>query len=1130
MSGLFSAVELEASTPGRTGYRLARLEVYNWGTFHRCAWRFDLNGDNALLTGDIGSGKSTLVDAVTTLLMPANRISYNKAAGAEIRERSLRSYVDGYYKSERSETTGTSRPVGLRGAESFSAVLGVFRNEGYDLDVSLVQVFWTKDSVASQPERFFATADRSLSIADDFAEFGDSIGALRKRLRGTGVRLHDHFPEYGKDFRRRLGIESEQAMELFHQTVSMKSVGDLNEFVRSHMLEPFDAGGWIDRLVRHFDDLTKAHDAVVKARAQLDELTPLLSDCDTYDALGDEIASLEAERSALPFFCAERKAGLLERRIGELEHEVAVKQRDLGEWDDALTELEKRREALVLERAGHGGDRLGELERQIGEAEQARDDRRRRWDRFNELLLQADLPAVERAEQFHPRQREIDDAAGRADSADAKLRDRATEVATDHREVKAESDEINAELVSLHSRRSSIPARSLKLRSWLCGELSLAESDLPFAGELIQVRSEYPEWEGAAERVLRGFGLSLLVPDEHYRAVSEWINDHHLRSRLVYYRVPPAVTPAPTPGGRAQLLVSKLEIADTHFYLWLERELAHRAGYECVETMEQFRRAHRAVTRAGQVKGTGGRHEKDDRQHVDDRSTYVLGWSNEQKIDSLLEHAAKLQRRLDELARERQRLDQQLARAGQRRSTLAKLVEFHAYTELDWSAMVTKVADLMGEKQRIEAASSELNRLGREIEAVEQAITTGRRERDALVSAIGGLKDRRNRDGAALEHARTMLRDPAYATATVAFDRLAERMGAEAMTDPDAIDRLRNETADAVSTAISTRTSRQGTVGNRAVQKMAAFRQRYPLETAELDDSVQAAGEYRELHRRLVDDDLPRFEKQFKEYLNTNTIRDIAGFQAQLNKHVDLIKERIAVINESLVGIDYNPGRYIRLEQHQTPNTDVRDFRIELRACTESTVSGDDSDRYSEQKFLQVKAIIERFRGREGQTDLDRVWAKRVTDVRNWFVFSASERWREDDAEHETYTDSGGKSGGQKEKLAYTILAASLAYQFKLEWGAARSKSFRFVVIDEAFGRGSDESTRYALELFARLGLQLLIVTPLQKIHVIEPYVSSVGFVDNTQEGNYSRLQSMTIEEFHERRLAHTIAQAAAQA
>ncbi|MBF5067562.1 ATP-dependent exonuclease SbcCD, C subunit-like protein, partial [Salmonella enterica subsp. enterica serovar Istanbul] len=97
---------------------------------------------------------------------------------------------------------------------------------------------------------------------------------------------------------------------------------------------------------------------------------------------------------------------------------------------------------------------------------------------------------------------------------------------------------------------------------------------------------------------------------------------------------------------------------------------------------------------------------------------------------------------------------------------------------------------------------------------------------------------------------------------------------------------------------------------------------------------------------------------------------------------------------------------------------------------------------------LQVRRIIERFRGREGTAEIDGRWTRKVTDVRHWFTFSASERWREDGREHEHYTDSGGKSGGQKEKLAYTVLAASLAYQFGPEWGAERSRSFRFVVID----------------------------------------------------------------------------------
>ena len=108
------------------GCRLQRLEVYNWGTFDGSVWTFEVEGANALLTGDIGSGKSTLVDAVTTLLLPAHRISYNKAAGAETRERDLRSYVLGHYKSEHNEETGGTRPVGLRGPENYSVLLAVF--------------------------------------------------------------------------------------------------------------------------------------------------------------------------------------------------------------------------------------------------------------------------------------------------------------------------------------------------------------------------------------------------------------------------------------------------------------------------------------------------------------------------------------------------------------------------------------------------------------------------------------------------------------------------------------------------------------------------------------------------------------------------------------------------------------------------------------------------------------------------------------------------------------------------------------------------------------------------------------------------------------------------------------------
>src|SRR5438105_1275968 len=207
-----------------TGFRLVRLEVFNWGTFGGKVWTLHLNGRNALLTGDIGSGKSTLVDAITTLVVPAHRIAYNKAAGADSKERTLRSYVLGHYKSERNEVTGAAKPVSLRDHNNYSVILGVFHNAGYDQTVTLAQVFWMKDA-QSQPARFFVCAERDLTIATHFAHFGSDIAQLRKKLRGLGAEIEDTFPKYGAWFRRRFGIENEQALELFHQTVSMKSVG-----------------------------------------------------------------------------------------------------------------------------------------------------------------------------------------------------------------------------------------------------------------------------------------------------------------------------------------------------------------------------------------------------------------------------------------------------------------------------------------------------------------------------------------------------------------------------------------------------------------------------------------------------------------------------------------------------------------------------------------------------------------------------------------------------------------------------------------------------------------------------------------------------------------------------------------
>ncbi|HEY5978476.1 MAG TPA: SbcC/MukB-like Walker B domain-containing protein [Microlunatus sp.] len=1127
--GLFSAVGLAGS--GRAGYRLQHLEVFNWGTFDARVWRLSCDAETALLTGDIGSGKSTLVDGLTTLLLPAHKIAYNKAAGADARERTLRSYVEGHFKSERVEATGRSRAIGLRSSgRTYSVVLGVFVNDGYEETVTLAQVFQQRESTG-QPYRFFVTATKELSVATDFADFGSDLRDLRRRLRAGGATLYDDFPKYGTAFRRLLGIRSEQALELFHQTVSMKSVGNLNDFVRDHMLEPSDAGDRVRDIIAHFEDLTKAHDAVKRAREQLEALEPLVKTAERYDTALTERAHLELERAAVRLFITELRSDLLADEITGLE---AIGDRLSSEQELARSgqrELAAERDALIEERARAGGDRIGELERLAGEARAQAERRITARARFDLAVADAGLSPIADPEAFTQLTRLVLERRPRLDDEKRALDHAVAEFIGREKELGGRAATIGDELSSLQQRTSNLPAEQVQLRAQLCADLKLTADDLPYAGELLDVVEEHLAWRGAAERVLRGFALSVLVPQQHYDAVAQWVNGRRLLvrgrdggergARLVYERVSSRRIALQRPNRGGLLLADCLEAKTGPFRDYLLAELARRADHRCADTLAEFRAEQRAVTREGQVR-SGDRHEKDDRHRVDDARRWVLGWANERKIAALQRELAEVESARESVAGELARLTRQRDGLQSRRDGLARLDGFASWAELDIDEAVRRAEEHDAERARLEAGSSRLDELTRAL--------ARNAERAAAVNAtIERVTGELATTTAAMQHARQhKARDDEYVSqqptaeldrARDAYAALGARLGASRPARSEDCAAIETELSAELHRRIERLTRELGGYITSLHQYMGDLLRRWPELRADLDVDVEARGDFVALRDRVATDDLPRFESEFKEQLNKNAIQELAGFNNWLHRQAAAIDERVGRINEALGAVPYNRGRYIRLEKEPTSNSDVVLFRSDLRNLTNDSLVVD-GDQYSEQRFLDVQRIIERFRGREGYADSDRTWSRRVTDVRNWFVFSASERDLETHEEWEHYSDSDGKSGGQKEKLAYTILAASLAYQFGLEWGVSKSKDFRFAVIDEAFGRGSDASTRYALELFAKLGLQLLIITPLQKVHVIEPYVRAIGFVDNPT-GTSSRLETMTIEDYRSRRERH---------
>jgi len=836
-------------------------------------------------------------------------------------------------------------------------------------------------------------------------------------------------------------------MDLFHQTVSMKSVGNLTEFVRERMLEAFPVELRIAALIAHFDDLHRAHEAVLKAKRQIEQLAPLTADGDRHAALVEQESQLRGCREALRPWFAELKSALLETRLQQRRSELDKAAARLERVEQERLAQSLRRDELRQAIADNGGQRLTQIDSEIARQQASRHERVRRSQQYDVLAGELGIGGATDEAGFLANQRAREGGQSHCEAQRDTCQNALTEAGVRVHELAQQHRALVNELASLRQRRTNIPAQMLALRELLCVALKLDAGKLPYVGELIQVREDARQWEGAAERLLHNFGLALLVPEAHYADVAAWVDATHLGTRLVYFRGRPTA-PVEQRVPQPESLVRKLQIEpDSACYVWLEAELARRFDYVCCDSLDQFRREKLAITRNGQIKAGGERHEKDDRRNLDDRSHYVLGWSNAAKIAALEKQERDVatcsqvhSARIVALKQERAEYDLQLGR-------WQKLAMFDNFNELDWRPLVIAIERLEAERAALEAASDMLRVLQQQLEALATEQAGSELEWRERTAEQATLTEKQSQAAGLLDDCRRLLAampDDARAAFFPALEALrADALGEHKLT-VESCDNREKDMRAFLQARLDADAKKISTLRDRIIHAMSEYKKEWPLDTDEVDVSIHAVGEFGKMLAVLQADDLPRFAWRFKELLNENTIHEIAGFQFQLKRERETIRERIDIINRSLRDIDYNPNRYIALEAERNVDADLRDFQQDLRSCTEGALTGSNDEEYSEAKFLQVKGIIERFRGRVGSAEIDRRWTRKVTDVRNWFVFSASERWREDDREHEHYTDAGGKSGGQKEKLAYTVLAASLAYQFGLEWGVLRSRSFRF--------------------------------------------------------------------------------------
>jgi uncharacterized protein YPO0396 len=259
-----------------SGYRLDRLELWNWGTFHgqvevlepRCGW--------ALLIGDNGSGKSTAIDALRTLLVPPRMLNYNDASvdgrRSPGRDRTRRSYIRGAWASSSTIDSTAATTEYLRQPGNLTGILGVFTDARQNTSVTLAQILWEYDE---QARELYAISRGHRSL-HDLIGGQENSAEIRRAARRNNWEVEDSFTAYAERMRGLLHIPGDKALEVFNRAIGMKEVNDIDAFVRQFMLPSADTFPFIrDTVQPHYRTLLDCWSAIERAERQISLLRPV---------------------------------------------------------------------------------------------------------------------------------------------------------------------------------------------------------------------------------------------------------------------------------------------------------------------------------------------------------------------------------------------------------------------------------------------------------------------------------------------------------------------------------------------------------------------------------------------------------------------------------------------------------------------------------------------------------------------------------------------------------------------------------------------------------------------------------------------------------------------------------------
>lgn len=1095
---------------GTERFVLTRLQLINWGTFSGIH-DIPISPKGHLFVGASGSGKSTLLDAMSTLLSPRSS-NFNAAArqGEKKGDRNFVSYIRGAWSSEQ-DTEGRAVSKFLRPDTTFSAVSMTFKS-AFETEVTFLFLGWiqgkSKEESSVRKHYFAIREPFNIAALKDFGTKGMDLRLIKERF--ASAESFKSFSAYAERFMEIFNIRSVKVLELLHKAQSAKNMGDINRFFRDFMLVDPKTFSIADSLVTNFTTLKKTYEDVKEARLQYEVLSAAKAQFERAAQAAEREVNVSKLIEEVDSWRLAYLKDFSESEVKTLASELQEVEQKLEQSINHEQSLRDRLEALRLQRVESGGgaierlqlekkrcmDRLSDIERFTRRLESS----------FKTLSVSVPksfsqwnaLTVSLRAQQEEEMQRERDLKA-EEENLVFELRDKDREYAN-----------LKAEIKAMQDTRSNLPSALLAMRTLLADRLNLKEHDLPFVGELLEVRNEEKEWQGAIERVLRQFSSSLLIKDEDYAALARFADSTNLRSRLVYYRVRSQNYPFKRLSEDS--LPKKLIIKPGSWAKWLEKELAERFCYECVASTAQFGAFEKAVTLAGQVKHNKSRHEKNDRSSITDKSEWVTGFSNEEKIAELEKRAEAINNELSGLQQKKSCLDRSLEKLYQMSKAVEKVLETD-WKDIDRTSVKQSLAEIEKQLAEFEEKSDVLRQLS-------EAISEKEKELNKAVETVRSRTEKKGEKKSKLESVQKELDNTVeqlshlrpnpllQAELTRRYSLISDKPVTKAQ-----LGNIARRLTDKLSAEQRGYYKEKIDAESAVCQQFQTFCTKWKAAASELDATLKSAPEFFHKLEILEKDGLPKYEHRFKEVLERDTRQNLIDLLHEIEQESREIKSRMREVNESLAEAVFN--RTSDGDTHLI--IDVKDLKLpeylefrreanEIISVNPQTFSLSEAEKY----FAKLERLIDSIKGESKEQALLR---EKALDARQHVSFQGREV-NQMQQTVDVYDSGSGKSGGQRQKLTLTCLLAALRYQL----GSRKSDepSFAPVIMDEAFDKADSEFTDISLKLFSDFGFQPILATPLKGILTLEPYIGSFAYVDCTDR-RISAVAAAKIESIKEK-------------